>query len=731
MTAGPTPRFVCVGIEKCGTTTLHALLDQRPDVYLGRFKEHFYFNRSFDEGPEWYADRYSTWDGEPMVGDITPSYFRHPQAYDRIHDTLGPDVMGLLVVRHPLVRAWSHYVHQLCHDAADGSFAENLTKPLPGVDPVPVIEGFQAAFGDRGLILVYEDDIAPDPLIGYQKVCAHLDLPPVAVDAPWSNQGVFPRWQHLRAGDTVGDLTVRADALVFCSRNRLVKVELDPSAERLAEVQAQQQTWTRSLDIDEAELLTGRHFPHVVIAAEELLDRPLPGWRTLPEIPSYDDAAEPTKRLTHLGVLGRISAPSDPTFSTFGGNWIDTDTFGVELARRVDAGEVDTTLAEHLTTFERDGRVVLTGAVDDDVIDRVHLDLEGAWLPESGYLARNNLTGLMPAHLGRGQGRLIDAHMNSEAIRDAAFAPAILDFLHTLFDDDVVAFQSLYFESGSQQSMHLDTAYVVTDEPLRIAAAWISLEDIEPGTGELQYYPGSHRHDPYLFSGRFRSWNRGRDGENEHDDFIASIKTNAEQHGVEAERFLPACGDALIWHADLAHGGTPITARDSTRHSVVVHYAPRSSRPNYARRGNPYPVFKATEGGFVSSRNFDVAGLKNNAEVKPRSELDLRHQRDDVVIERADDESAARFEVRLADGLEGRGVILQVRAVTDADQLHVLIPKRNGKTMRKIEELDGGRHNLKFRLLEVDSERPLVIQYPGATEVDVERVSVVELLNRP
>ncbi|MDH4171896.1 MAG: sulfotransferase, partial [Acidimicrobiia bacterium] len=147
MTSVPQPDFVCVGIEKCGTTSLHALLDQHPDVYLGRFKEHFFFNRNYDEGSAWYADRYSTWDGQKVVGDITPSYFRHPQAYDRITETLGEDVRGILLVRHPLIRAWSHYVHQLCHDATTGSFADNVTKPLPGVDPVPVIESFQEAFG--------------------------------------------------------------------------------------------------------------------------------------------------------------------------------------------------------------------------------------------------------------------------------------------------------------------------------------------------------------------------------------------------------------------------------------------------------------------------------------------------------------------------------------------------------------------------------------------------------
>ena len=729
MTSVPQPDFVCVGIEKCGTTSLHALLDQHPDVYLGRFKEHFFFNRNYDEGSAWYADRYSTWDGQKVVGDITPSYFRHPQAYDRITETLGEDVRGILLVRHPLIRAWSHYVHQLCHDATTGSFADNVTKPLPGVDPVPVIESFQEAFGPRGLILVYEEDIAPDPLIAYGKACRHLGVDAAPVDASWSNQGIFPHWQHLRAGQAIDALTVRTDALVLCTRNRLVKVEVDPPEERVTEALAAQEQWTRALHPDEAVALTGRHFGHVVIAAEDLLGRSLECWRTLPDIPSYDDAPLPTQRLTHLGVLGRTSAPT-VTISPFGGNWIDSPDFTEQLSTRVEAGTVTPSLAEHLTVFQREGRCVLPGAVSDDVIDRVFVDLETAWEPHSGYLARNNLTGLMPAHLGRGQGRLIDAHMNSGAMRDAAFAPAVLEFLQTLFDDDVVAFQSLYFESGSQQSMHLDTAYVVTDEPLRIAAAWIALEDIRPGTGELQYYPGSHRHEPYLFSGKFRSFNRGRDGEPQHDQFLAHLNAMAEQHGVEPERFLPERGDVLLWHADLAHGGTPITVPDATRHSLVVHYTPRSSRPNYARRGNPYPVAKVAEGGFVSSKNFDVADLRDGDHMRPRADLDLRHQRDDVRIERVDEKNMARFEVSLTGGLEGRGVILQVRAVTDGDQLHVLIPKRNGKTMRKVAELDGGRHNVKFRLLEVDSERPLVIQYPGTTEVKVERVSVVELLDR-
>ena len=69
-----------------------------------------------------------------------------------------------------------------------------------------------------------------------------------------------------------------------------------------------------------------------------------------------------------------------------------------------------------------------------------------------------------------------------------------------IFDDSPLLFQSLSFEKGSQQGMHQDTAYIVVDSPLELAASWIALQDVEPGSGELMYYEGSHRLPEYLSS---------------------------------------------------------------------------------------------------------------------------------------------------------------------------------------------------------------------------------------
>ena len=58
---------------------------------------------------------------------------------------------------------------------------------------------------------------------------------------------------------------------------------------------------------------------------------------------------------------------------------------------------------------------------------------------------------------------------------------------------------------GSEQGLHRDTAFVVVDPPMSLVAAWIALEDVAAGSGELTYVPGSHRLPEYLFSGQVQA----------------------------------------------------------------------------------------------------------------------------------------------------------------------------------------------------------------------------------
>lgn len=106
------PTFLGIGVPRAGTTWLHTLLSGHPDVYLPtKRKEIRFFDRHFEHGLEWYgsffcppeeADRYAA------IGEISPQYFYCGECPGRIAAAL-PEVKLLVMLRHPVDRAYSNY----------------------------------------------------------------------------------------------------------------------------------------------------------------------------------------------------------------------------------------------------------------------------------------------------------------------------------------------------------------------------------------------------------------------------------------------------------------------------------------------------------------------------------------------------------------------------------------------------------------------------------------------
>jgi hypothetical protein len=71
----------------------------------------------------------------------------------------------------------------------------------------------------------------------------------------------------------------------------------------------------------------------------------------------------------------------------------------------------------------------------------------------------------------------------------------------------------------------------------------------------------------YLFSGKYKHWNAKRDGEQQPAEWHASLYENAQRMGLDEKTFVPSKGDVLIWSADLAHGGSPVSDPSLTRRS--------------------------------------------------------------------------------------------------------------------------------------------------------------------
>lgn len=312
-------------------------------------------------------------------------------------------------------------------------------------------------------------------------------------------------------------------------------------------------------------------------------------------------------------AMSGLAAPRshDPDyFSRFGGLWTDRRDAGQEIERRLAAGELTAQQAERLRGWVENGYAILEGAVDPAVCDRLRADLDRAFAEGDERLLLHSPAsgGYQPLTGGRDteRARVVDVYVYYASAREALFSPAIVGFLTAIFDDRPLLFQSLTFERGSQQPIHQDTAFVVVDSPLELAAAWIALEDIQPGSGELTYLEGSHRLPDYLFSGRFKHWNPDRDGQEQHDDWQRLMHENAERLGLGRRSFLPRKGDVLIWSADLAHGGGEVNDPALTRRSLVGHYCPARATPVYFKLDPSRRARVVLQGGGYSSQHYAV-----------------------------------------------------------------------------------------------------------------------------
>jgi phytanoyl-CoA hydroxylase len=62
---------------------------------------------------------------------------------------------------------------------------------------------------------------------------------------------------------------------------------------------------------------------------------------------------------------------------------------------------------------------------------------------------------------------------------------------------------------------------------------------------------------------------------------VRSLEERAAELGIPKVPFAARKGDVLVWHADLVHGGNPVSS-EITRKSIVTHYSPKHLSPLFA-----------------------------------------------------------------------------------------------------------------------------------------------------
>ena len=249
------PDIMVIGTKRGGTTSLAAYLYEHPRVLPpvpARLAPKGV--RAFDEHPDrgrwWYRSHFATVFARGparaprrLAAESTANYFFHAESAARAA-AMAPRARAVVLLRDPVERAWSHWRERtrrgsesLPFEAALAAEEERL-RTLPASQRANVayraqgcyaefLPGWQAAFGDR-LLVVFAEDLYADPAATHARVLAFLGLPPHVLSH-------YEAWNY-QPSETPMDPETRAELAAFYA----------PFDDRLAELLGMTVPWRAS-----------------------------------------------------------------------------------------------------------------------------------------------------------------------------------------------------------------------------------------------------------------------------------------------------------------------------------------------------------------------------------------------------------------------------------------------------------------------------------------------------
>lgn len=252
--------------------------------------------------------------------------------------------------------------------------------------------------------------------------------------------------------------------------------------------------------------------------------------------------------------------------------WFDRPDAEAHIERLQVSGQASEQEAGLLRGFVRDGFLAVPEALPADLVARAQADIARA--VDEGY----------QGYAWGESTRLEQMHVTFPAIREIWLLPQIHRLLGLLFEEQSQPCQSLVYVFGSQQDAHQDTIHLTPFPAGYMCGVWVALEDVQPGSGELAVYPGSHRLPRVYLKDTGCPKVQG-DWSVFGDTVVKRWGELIAGAGIEAQPYVPKAGSVLIWHENLMHAGSVRRDKSLSRRSIVTHNFARGSLVYYDSTG--------------------------------------------------------------------------------------------------------------------------------------------------
>lgn len=175
------PDFMIIGAMKSATTTLQEQLVQQPGIFMCEPKEPNFFSDDdqFGRGLDWYLDLFAQAPAGALLGEASTHYTKlptHPHAVARICQHV-PHARFVYVMRHPVDRLVSHYIHQW----SMGIFNEPIVEAVARYPELVAYSQYAKqlqpwfdAFGRDRVLPVFFDRLIAEPQRELERVCRFI-----------------------------------------------------------------------------------------------------------------------------------------------------------------------------------------------------------------------------------------------------------------------------------------------------------------------------------------------------------------------------------------------------------------------------------------------------------------------------------------------------------------------------------------------------------------------------
>jgi hypothetical protein len=173
--------FLIIGAMKCATSSLADQLNGQPGIFVTDPKEPCFFSDDpvYARGPGWYSGLFERAATGDLKGDASTHYTKlptYPHTVARIQEH-APDARLVYVMRHPLDRLESHYIHAWTMNEVRAPIDEAVDGELGLVEYgcyAMQLRPFLEAFGRERVLPVFYDRLTSTPEEELRRVCAFL-----------------------------------------------------------------------------------------------------------------------------------------------------------------------------------------------------------------------------------------------------------------------------------------------------------------------------------------------------------------------------------------------------------------------------------------------------------------------------------------------------------------------------------------------------------------------------